>query len=368
MLLAAQPTRGLDVGAIEFVHRRLLERARRGARVLLVCSSSRRSARWPTACSSSTTARIVAELPPDASDEELGVAMTGGGRGRAGVSDRARPGPRGAGHDHRRLAAVGLRPRRRRPRAARDGAARVPRRRPRRRAHGPQPVRHLQGDLRRHRPELALPVDLAADDRTLAALNLQQTLILTTPLILTASRSPSPSAPACSTSAARASTSSADRRGLGRLARSPPCRTLLHVMLAIVARRARRAPSGPGSPGVLKATTGANEVISTIMLNWTAIWIGGLPVRARRPAADDPQRRPPGLQRRRARRAAAGLLGRPGAAGPARRASSSRSRALVVFWVLLNRSTTGYEVRAVGFNPDAARVRRHQRRRATTSR
>ena len=28
---------------------------------------------------------------------------------------------------------------------------------------------------------------------------------------------------------------------------------------------------------------------------------------------------------------------------------------VVVFWVLLNRSTTGYEVRAVGFNPEAAR-------------
>ena len=27
---------------------------------------------------------------------------------------------------------------------------------------------------------------------------------------------------------------------------------------------------------------------------------------------------------------------------------------LLVFWVLLNRTTTGYEVRAVGFNPDAA--------------
>ena len=28
--------------------------------------------------------------------------------------------------------------------------------------------------------------------------------------------------------------------------------------------------------------------------------------------------------------------------------------AILVFWVLLNRSVTGYEVRAVGFNPDAA--------------
>ena len=30
--------------------------------------------------------------------------------------------------------------------------------------------------------------------------------------------------------------------------------------------------------------------------------------------------------------------------------------ALLVFWVLLNRTTTGYEVRAVGFSPDAARA------------
>src|SRR5207302_2939337 len=29
--------------------------------------------------------------------------------------------------------------------------------------------------------------------------------------------------------------------------------------------------------------------------------------------------------------------------------------ALVVFWIVLNRTTLGYEVRAVGFNPEAAR-------------
>ena len=28
--------------------------------------------------------------------------------------------------------------------------------------------------------------------------------------------------------------------------------------------------------------------------------------------------------------------------------------AALIFWVLLNRTTLGYEVRAVGFNPDAA--------------
>ena len=36
VLLAAQPTRGLDVGAIEFVHRRLLEERAAGRGVLLV--------------------------------------------------------------------------------------------------------------------------------------------------------------------------------------------------------------------------------------------------------------------------------------------------------------------------------------------
>ena len=35
---------------------------------------------------------------------------------------------------------------------------------------------------------------------------------------------------------------------------------------------------------------------------------------------------------------------------------------LLVFWVLLNRTTTGFEVRAVGFNPDAARRLGHLRR------
>ena len=36
MIIAAQPTRGLDVGAIEFVHRRLVEERDAGRAVLLV--------------------------------------------------------------------------------------------------------------------------------------------------------------------------------------------------------------------------------------------------------------------------------------------------------------------------------------------
>ena len=35
VLIAAQPTRGLDVGAIEFVHRRLVEERDKGRAILL---------------------------------------------------------------------------------------------------------------------------------------------------------------------------------------------------------------------------------------------------------------------------------------------------------------------------------------------
>ena len=36
LLIAAQPTRGIDIGAIEFIHRRILEQRDKGAAVLLV--------------------------------------------------------------------------------------------------------------------------------------------------------------------------------------------------------------------------------------------------------------------------------------------------------------------------------------------
>jgi len=36
LLVAMHPTRGLDVGAIEFIHRQILDAASRGAAVLLV--------------------------------------------------------------------------------------------------------------------------------------------------------------------------------------------------------------------------------------------------------------------------------------------------------------------------------------------
>jgi simple sugar transport system ATP-binding protein len=80
VLLAAQPTRGLDVGAIEFVHRRLVEERDEGRAVLLVSLELDEILSLSDRILVMFEGRIVAEFSPDVSEEELGVAMTGGGR------------------------------------------------------------------------------------------------------------------------------------------------------------------------------------------------------------------------------------------------------------------------------------------------
>jgi simple sugar transport system ATP-binding protein len=76
--IAAQPTRGLDVGAIEFVHKQLLEQRDAGRGVLLVSLELEEIRSLADRVLVIYEGRIVAELSPDASDEEIGVAMLGG--------------------------------------------------------------------------------------------------------------------------------------------------------------------------------------------------------------------------------------------------------------------------------------------------
>jgi simple sugar transport system ATP-binding protein len=78
VLLAAQPTRGLDVGAIEFVHRRLVEARDRRKAVLLVSLELDEILSLSDRILVIYEGRIVAEFGPDVSEEELGIAMTGG--------------------------------------------------------------------------------------------------------------------------------------------------------------------------------------------------------------------------------------------------------------------------------------------------
>ena len=78
ILLAAQPTRGLDVGAIEFVHRQLVEARDRGKGVLLVSLELEEILSLSDRILVIYEGAIVAEYGPDVSAEALGVAMIGG--------------------------------------------------------------------------------------------------------------------------------------------------------------------------------------------------------------------------------------------------------------------------------------------------
>jgi general nucleoside transport system ATP-binding protein len=81
VLIAAQPTRGLDVGAIEFVHRRLVEQRDAGRAVFLVSLELEEILSLSDRILVIYEGRIVGEFPPSATEEELGFAMTGGSRG-----------------------------------------------------------------------------------------------------------------------------------------------------------------------------------------------------------------------------------------------------------------------------------------------
>jgi simple sugar transport system ATP-binding protein len=78
LLVAHQPTRGLDVGAIEFVHRRLIAERDRGRAILLVSLEYEEVRSLADRIIVIYEGRIAGEFKPDASEEELGIAMTGG--------------------------------------------------------------------------------------------------------------------------------------------------------------------------------------------------------------------------------------------------------------------------------------------------
>jgi general nucleoside transport system ATP-binding protein len=80
VLIAAQPTRGLDVGAIEFVHRRLVEQRDAGKAVFLISLELEEVLSLADRILVIYEGRIVGEYDPSVTEEALGIAMTGGGR------------------------------------------------------------------------------------------------------------------------------------------------------------------------------------------------------------------------------------------------------------------------------------------------
>jgi general nucleoside transport system permease protein len=127
----------------------------------------------------------------------------------------------------------------------------------------------------------------------------------------------------------------------------------LHVIIAMVAATLAGA-FWAGIAGLLKATTGAHEVITTIMLNWIALWIGSYLVGFNGPMQDPRQVSAP-VTRPIAQSAHLHVFwGNPLLQG-LHIGFFIAIAMLVVYWILLNRTTLGYEVRAVGFNAEAAR-------------
>jgi general nucleoside transport system ATP-binding protein len=85
VLLASQPTRGLDVGSIEFVHRRMVSERDRGVAVLIVSSELDEIYALADRIAVMYEGEIVAFRPPSVPVEELGLLMAGvGGDGDAG--------------------------------------------------------------------------------------------------------------------------------------------------------------------------------------------------------------------------------------------------------------------------------------------
>jgi general nucleoside transport system permease protein len=131
----------------------------------------------------------------------------------------------------------------------------------------------------------------------------------------------------------------------------------LHVVVGI-ALAALAGAVWAGIAGILKATVGAHEVITTIMLNWIAFWFAsycfgqGGPLQNTTPG----QESVPISDR---------VDDQSGAIIPILWGDLGLQAlhygiflavaALIAFWIVLNRTTLGYEVRAVGFNPEAAK-------------
>ncbi len=192
----------------------------------------------------------------------------------------------------------------------------------------------------------------ADDIGSLAAANLQQTLILWVPLVLTG-----------------LAVAFAFRCGLfniggqGQYLAGSIAAVLIAteldlpgVLLAVVvvlgAMLAGAAVAGVS--GLLKGTVGAHEVITTIMLNWIVIWVGSYLFGVGGPFQTDVSDAIPSSEDVPEKAKLLVFWGDPLLQG-LHIGLFMALVALVVYSLTLNRTKLGYEVRAVGFNPEAAR-------------
>jgi len=109
-----------------------------------------------------------------------------------------------------------------------------------------------------------------------------------------------------------------------------------------------------GIAGFLKATVGAHEVVTTIMLNWIVIWVGSYFFGLGGPFQTEASGAVPSSEDIPEKAKLPVFWGDPLLQG-LHIGVFIAFAALVVYAVTLNRTTLGFEVRAVGHNPEAAR-------------
>ncbi|MYL57295.1 ATP-binding cassette domain-containing protein [Virgibacillus halodenitrificans] len=86
LLIAAQPTRGLDVGAIEFIHKKLIEERDKGKAILLVSFELDEIMDVSDRIAVMFDGKIVANVTPENTNEQqLGLLMAGSQLSEAGV-------------------------------------------------------------------------------------------------------------------------------------------------------------------------------------------------------------------------------------------------------------------------------------------
>jgi simple sugar transport system ATP-binding protein len=97
LLIAAQPTRGLDVGSIEYIHRRLVEKRDEGVAVLLVSVELDEIMALSDRIAVMYEGRIVGTMDAEAiTREELGLLMAGARLKEDAPQDAAQQGARGS--------------------------------------------------------------------------------------------------------------------------------------------------------------------------------------------------------------------------------------------------------------------------------
>ncbi len=91
VLLASQPTRGLDVGSIEFVHRRIVEQRDRGVAVVIVSSELDEIYALADRIAVMYEGKITGFRPPTVSVGELGMLMAGASDSEAAAGRQPEP-------------------------------------------------------------------------------------------------------------------------------------------------------------------------------------------------------------------------------------------------------------------------------------